>query len=145
MKKLILYLLPLLLLYSCSNFKTVSVKSTTSLTPDIVRLDVTLDDFDYLGKSEISVASRRYFGIISRVDSINNSEYNRHNKKIVKLRGLTDIKLRGPIKKAAFKVLEEYPEANFYIAGNYSKKYQQMFFGKWIWRKMDIYAYKISE
>ncbi len=141
MKKLIPYIL-LIFLASCSNYKTLSVKKTTSLSPDIVRLDVSLDDLEYLGKTEISIASRRYLGIFAKLDSINSESYHYQNKKMVTLNGFSDIKLSGHMNKAAYKVVEEFPEATFYVPGNYTRKYHQMFLGKWIWKKMEIHAYK---
>lgn len=142
MKKIILYILIIGLFSSCSNYRTLSVKKTTSLTPDLVKLNVNLNDMEYLGKTEISVTSRRYLGIFYKLDSINNREYTYQDKKVLTLTGLSDIRLRGHMKKAAYKVVEEFPDATFYIPGNYYRKYHQMFLGKWITRKMEIHAYK---
>lgn len=142
MKGYLVLIISVFALTSCSNYYTFSEKRTTSLTPDFVRLDVTLDDFEYLGKTEISVKTREYLGFITVIDSVNNRAYNYRDVRIVNLTGPRDIKLNAEMQKAAYKVIDEYPDATYYVIANDYKKIHRLFLGKWTLRTMEIHAYK---
>ena len=86
-------------------FYTKSERRTVSLSPDIVRLELDIDDFENLGSTEISIIRREYLGgLFSRIDSINDQPYNPRDIKEVKLIGLSDLKLKQGAEKAAYKV-----------------------------------------
>ena len=142
MKKYIIIVLSLFSLSSCVSFKYSQRHNTTSLNPDIVELRMNMSDLDYLGSSEISTKSRQYFGVFCTIDSVNNVAYNPRLKCTTQFSGISDCKIRGPLKKAAYKVIEDYPEASFYVAESQNKKVKQMFLGRWIWNTMKFHAYK---
>jgi hypothetical protein len=144
-KKILLSITLIVFLISCSNYRTVTQAITTSLSPDEVRLNLSLTDFELLGKTEISTVSRRYFGIVNRIDSVNNRLYNRQIIKKVKLQGYSDIKIRGPLKNAAYKAIEDFPDADFYLIGKSFSKIQNMFLGRKIRRTMEIHAYRYKK
>ncbi|MGL1885373.1 MAG: hypothetical protein OCD76_02565 [Reichenbachiella sp.] len=133
------------LVSSCSQYRILTERQTTSLRPNLVQLHIDLEDFEYLGKSEISVVSRKYVGLFSRIDTVNNERYNYRDIKVVTLTGFTDIKLKAEMRKAAYKVIDDYPEANYYIIGQDYKKVHRMFLGSKTWRSMDIHAYKFKK
>ena len=130
------------LLTSCSNFYTYSSKRSVSLTPDIVRLDVTLDDFEFLGQTEITVSSRKYLGFIKVIDSINNRAYNYRDVRYTELTGPRDVRLPEEMKRAAYKVVDEFPEATYYVITNDYKQINRGFLGKKQTRRMEIQAFK---
>ncbi|WP_258103423.1 hypothetical protein [Marinoscillum sp. MHG1-6] len=142
MRNLFIAIFAILALSSCSNYLTLSEKRTMSLTPDFVRLDVRLDDFEYLGTTEISVQSREYFGFIQKIDSINNRAYNYRDVRIVDLMGKQDIRLKGEMKKALYKVVDEYPEATYYMVESDYQQISRSFMGRQTVRKMQIQAFK---
>lgn len=127
---------------SCGNFYTYNQKRSISLTPDFVRLGIEMDDFEYLGKTEISVSSRQYIGFIKVIDSINNEVYNYRNIQVTDLSGPADIELNREMKKAAYKVVDEFPEATYYVISNDKKEINRMFLGKKEVRRMEIQAFK---
>lgn len=127
---------------SCSNFYTYSQKRSISLTPDFVRLNVDINDFEYLGQTEISVSSRQYIGFIKVIDSINNRPYNYRDIRVTELSGPADINLRNEMKKAAYKVVDEFPEATYYVISNDYKQINRMFLGKKEVHRMEIQAFK---
>ncbi|PTB95443.1 hypothetical protein C9994_11275 [Marivirga lumbricoides] len=127
---------------SCGNFYTYNQKRSISLTPDFVRLNVDINDIEYLGKTEISVSSRQYIGFIKVIDSINNSPYNYQNVRVTELSGPADINLKNEMKKAAYKVVDEFPEATYYVVTNDYKQINRMFLGKKEVRRMEIQAFK---
>lgn len=127
---------------SCSNFYTYNKKRAVSFTPDFVRLDVTVDDFEYLGQTEISVNSRTYLGFIKVLDSINNRPYNYRDIRVTDLNGSNDIQLRREMRKAAYKVIDEFPEATYYVIANDYKQINRMFLGRNEVHRMEIQAFK---
>lgn len=127
---------------SCSNYYTSSERRTVSLTPDNVRLNINLSDFEYLGKTEISARSREYLGFIHKIDSINNRPYNYRDLRYVQLTGPRDIRLTSDMQKAAYKVLDDFPDATYYVVSNSYVKVHRLFLGKWSIQTMEIQAYK---
>lgn len=142
MKYLLSLVIAGVILSSCSNYYTWSERRTVSLTPNDVRLNINLSDFEYLGKTEISVRSREYLGFIHRIDSINNRPYNYRDLRLVQLSGPRDIRLSSDMQKAAYKVLDDFPDATYYIISNNYLKVHRLFLGKWALHTMEIQAYK---
>lgn len=142
MKYSLLFLIAALTMSACSNYYTRTERRSTSLTPDHVRLNVDLSDFEYLGKTEISVKSREYFGFIQQIDSVNNRPYNYRDVRIVELSGQHDIRLTPDMQKAAYKVLDEFPDATYYIVSSNYEKVHRLFLGKWKLQTMEVQAYK---
>lgn len=130
------------ILSSCSNYYTLSERRSVSLTPNDVRLNINLNDFEYLGKTEISARTRQYLGFIHIIDSINNRPYNYRDQRLVQLSGPNDIRLSADMQKAAYKVLDDFPDATYYMISSNYVKVHRLFMGKWALKTMEIQAYK---
>ena len=111
------------------------------MTPE-VRLNISLDDIEYLGESTISVSSRTYFGCIKHIDMVNGEVFDRHNNTSTSLLGNLDIKLQGDIALAAGKVIQDYPEADYFVPVSYKDEVAHLFLGKLSTKTMVIKAYK---
>ncbi|WP_162555983.1 hypothetical protein [Reichenbachiella versicolor] len=146
LKSLIAFVVMAVMASSCatSGFYTKSERRTVKMSPDIVRLDLDIDNFENLGSTEVSVISRSYFGI-KRIDSVNNQFFNRRDVKIVELTGFSDLKLKQGVQKAAYKVVDEYPDADYYVVSRDYRKEQRLFLGKKVWRYVDIQAWKYKD
>jgi hypothetical protein len=142
MKHVLLFVVAAVSLSACSNYYTYTERRSTSLTPDDVRLNINLSDFEYMGKTEISVRSRQYLGFINRIDSVNNRPFNYRDVRIVELTGPRDIKLTPDMQKAAYKVLDEFPDATYYVVSSNYMKVHRLFLGKWAMHTMEVQAYK---
>lgn len=142
MKYFLIFLMAGVTLSACSNYYTFTERRSASLTPDHVRLNINLSDFEYLGKTEISVQSREYFGFINVIDSVNNRRYNYRDIRVVELSGPRDIRLTKDMQKAAYKVLDEFPDATYYIVSSDYVKVHRLFLGKWSLHTMEVQAYK---
>lgn len=122
----------------------------TSFTPDIVRLELTMDQFEYLGETDISVTYRVYLGIFYKLDAINDIKYEHrfaHEIKKAKFYGNHNLShaLRScAMKQAAYKLIEEFPNADYYIPVNHLKKSFRVFGGKFVTETMRIKAYKFK-
>lgn len=143
MKKVLLFLLPMFMMafVSCSSMRTLEKAPAGSMTPE-VRLNISLDDIEYLGESTISVSSRTYFGCIKQIDMVNGEVFDRHNNTTTSLMGNLDIKLHGDIALAACKVIQDYPEADYFVPASYKDEVTNLFLGKLSTKTMVIKAYK---
>ena len=93
---------------------TYKTAPATSFTPGIVKLELTMDQFEYLGETEISVSQKTYMGIFTKLDSINGIPKDIRNKKFTKFYGNQDIPVTGILQRAAYKVIEDFPDADYY-------------------------------
>ena len=143
MKKVLLFLLPMFMMafVSCSSMRTLEKAPAGSMTPE-VRLNISLDDIEYLGESTISVSTRSYFGCIKQIDMVNGEVFDRHNNTTTSLMGNLDIKLHGDIALAAGKVIQDYPEADYFVPVSYKDEVTHLFLGKLSTKTMVIKAYK---
>ena len=143
MKKVLLFLLPMFMMafVSCSSMRTIEKAPAGSMTPE-VRLNISLDDIEYLGESTISVSSRTYFGSIKRIDMVNGEIFDPRNNTTTSLMGNLDIKLHGDIALAAGKVIQDYPEADYFVPVSYKDEVANLFLGKLSTKTMVIKAYK---
>lgn len=117
---------------------------TTSFVPDYVRVEANINDYEQLGETTITVESRQYLGFINKIDKINDEDYNFRDVKIVELEGKTNIRLTGDIKKALYKVVEEYPNADYYVPVMKKTEVDRMFLGKYVKKSVTIKAYVLK-
>ncbi len=128
---------------SCGSTMTSHKASAISFEPDVVRLDVTLDDFEYLGSVEVSVDYRTYLGVITSVDMVNGEAYmGSREATSVSFSGINNMKFAGPISKSLYKVIETYPDADYYVPTVSQKKTNQLFLGSSSSYQMTFKAYK---
>lgn len=133
-----------LLFSSCSGLRQVSGVQSTSFVPDYVRIEANINDYAQLGESTVTLEYREYLGFINKIDKVNGEDYNFRDVKIIELEGKTNIKLNGDIKKALYKVVEEYPNADYYVPVMKQTEVERMFLGKYIKESVILKAYKLK-
>lgn len=134
-----------ILLSSCSVSNVANMRSGTTM-PDFVRLDVTLDDYEYLGETEIEVEYHKYFGIFTYFKTINGEAVSRRNKNFVYLSGRTPIKLRPRrLNRALIKAYTAYPDADFLMPAMTTMETEQLFLGRKVKVTAKIKSYKIRK
>ena len=133
-----------LLFSSCSGVRQVSGVQSTSFVPDYVRIEANINDYAQLGESTVTLEYREYLGFINKIDKVNGEDYNFRDVKIIELEGKTNIKLNGDIKKALYKVVEEYPNADYYVPVMKQTEVERMFLGKYIKESVILKAYKLK-
>ncbi|MBO6025671.1 MAG: hypothetical protein J6P73_00300 [Bacteroidales bacterium] len=143
MKKVSLLLLPMFMIFfvSCSSMKSFEKAPAASMTPE-VRLNIGLDDIEYLGETTISVTTRKYFGCAKRIDKVNGKPFDRHNCASVSMMGNVNIPLQGDLKWAADKVINEFPTADYFAPAFYKNEVADLFMGKISTQTMVVKAYK---
>ena len=148
MKKILLILFAICItgcFYSCNTMRTYNEMRTTSLTPDVVRVNVDLSDVQLLGQTTLTVQTRTYLGIFKHTDFVNGIRYDYRTVTDVKLQGMTDIKLPREMRKAAYKALEEFPEADYFVPVSSKKTVDRMFLGHRTTRTVVVKAYKYNK
>lgn len=148
MKKIatILYSICVVLcLSSCNTTHTYTHMRTTHFTPDVVRMELTMSDLQYLGQTTLTVKTRTYFGFIKITDSVNGEQYNYRTVSHVDLQGMTDINIPIELKKAAYKALEEFPEADYFIPVSTKREVERMFMGNHTTHTVVLKAYKLNK
>ena len=133
-----------MVLSSCARYYQTSNVKSSSFIPDRVRFDLYNDDFEYVGEVEISYDSRRYLGIFSHLDSLNHQTVPPREIENVNIAGVTDIAVNRYMRRAAVKVIEQFPLADYYVPLYSKKTTQQMFLGRRVNEKMVIRAYKLK-
>ena len=128
---------------SCSGVRQVAGVQSTSFTPDYVRVESNINDYVLLGESVVSIESREYLGFIKKIDKVNGEYYNFRDVKIVELEGNTNIDLRGDIKMSLYKVVDEYPQADYYVPTVKKTEVERMFMGKFVKESVVIKAYQL--
>jgi hypothetical protein len=103
-----------------------------------------MENIELLGQTTISLTSRTYFGIFKTIDSVNNVKYDFREVKKVDLAGRNSISLPRDLQKAAYKVIEEYPNADFYVPVYTQKQVRRLFFGKQQTRTAVVKAFKLK-
>jgi hypothetical protein len=134
------------LLSSCAGSRSVTKMSSTSTTPDIVRLEMTLDDYEFLGETEIEVEFHKYFGLFNYVNTINGAAVTARNQSFVYLRGKTPVNLGSPLlNRALIKAYKAYPDADFLMPSMTAMEIEQLFLGRKVKMSAKIKSYKIRK
>lgn len=129
---------------SCSGVRQVSGVQSTSFTPDYVRVNSDIDDYELLGESVVTLEYRKYFSLFKTIDKINGEDYNFREIKIVDLENNTNIRLCGDIKKALYKVVDDYPQADYYVPVVKKTEVERMFMGEFVKESVLIKAYRLK-
>ncbi len=134
------------LLSSCGiGTKTQRSLRTTSFMPDYVELRLDMDDFEYLGSSEVSVTYNKYFGFITFLHEINEKEVARRNVNSIRTYGRTWLFVGPYLRRALYDAKLEIPDAEIFIPVTIITEEQKMFMGSLIKKTMKVKAYKIKE
>lgn len=134
-----LIMIGIVLMSSCGTVTKLSV-----FRPDDIRLNVDMGDLEYIGETEISVSYSTYLGFISITDKVNGEDYSYFEKKIAKLAYPVGRLFGGKLNKAAYKVLEDYPEATYFMPVCTKKEINRLFLGREVTRTAKIRAYKFK-
>ncbi|HIZ86650.1 MAG TPA: hypothetical protein IAC03_00590 [Candidatus Coprenecus pullistercoris] len=131
----------LLLAAAIIGFSACSVTKYRPYSVDGTRLNFSMDDLEYLGETEISVDYRRYIGFIHVVDSINGKVNDRVVTRRVDFGNVPD-GLYPYLNRAAYKLMEEFPDADYYMLVAQNKSVVRLFLGSDIEVTARIKAYK---
>lgn len=117
-----------------------SVVRQSTYSPRAVEHNLCMADFEYLGETEISVEYRKYLGIFRTIDVINGQSYDGKTVERMDLPGCS-----SPIlSRASYKVLDEYPEADYLVVSRTRKSIERLLLGSEVKTYAKIKAYKLK-
>lgn len=120
-----------------------TVTRMNTLSPDRVELQINMNDLEYLGETEVSVAYDKYVGIFTSINEINGEVYNPAEVQVVNLEGL-NFSLEKHLNKATYKVIEDFPQATYYQVIYKKKTKDRLFLGSTVKISAVIRAYSFK-
>ncbi|MBI4945942.1 MAG: hypothetical protein HY840_06030 [Bacteroidetes bacterium] len=137
------------LLTSCGiGLRTTRSARSASFMPNDVRLNVTMDDYQYLGTQEVSVSYKKYLGLFTFYNEINGKETTLRNINLVNLSGPSAIgfyKLDFSLFRALYVAMVNHPDADFVVPVSLVTEKEQMFLGSNVKKTLKVKIYKIKE
>lgn len=121
-----------------------TVDKSNVFRPDNVRLNIAMSDLAYMGEVEVSISYRTYLGFIRVIDQVNGESYNSFDVKKANFGKDAGCLLYGPIKKATYKAIQEYPEATYFQPVYKTIHKNRLFLGSEVTTTAIIRAYKFK-
>lgn len=122
-----------------------SVTRTGTFAPAVTQLDIRMSDLEYLGQTEISVEYRTYAGFITVIDRINGEPFTGEERRSVRFDNCSSgLCLDGRLRKAAYKALDEFPEADYFLPVNRTRTKTRLFLGGEVTEKAVVKAYSFK-
>lgn len=124
-----------------------SITRHSAFAPSVTQLTLQMEDLEYLGETEITVEYRRYLGFITVTDKINDEVYTRDGIKRfpIFINNTTYDALMPKLGRAAYKLVEEYPNADYFIVTSQTKQRYQLFLGSHVTAKAKVKAYSFKK
>lgn len=119
-----------------------SISKSRSYSFDDVRLEMNMNDLQYLGEQEISIEYTSYLGIIKSVEKVNGETYNPVNKKVLTMPRSCNFRNRN-LDKAAYKLVETFPNAVYFQIVFETKHIDRLFLGSVHKECAKVKAYKL--
>ena len=123
-----------------------SVTRYKSYAPSTTQLTLQMDDLKYLGETSISVEYRTYLGFISKIDKVNGELYTGNEVKtfpVFNNSGFADALLPN-LDKASYKILEEHPDADYFIVTYQKEEKHKLFLGSNVTSTAKVKAYSLK-
>lgn len=136
--KLIAMVAVLVIATSCG-----TLTKSRSLAFDEVRLELGMNNLQYLGDEEISVEYTSYLGLFKSFQKVNGVVYDPVNKKELTIPRSCNFR-NGILDKAAYKLVETYPDAVFFQVVFETKTSEKLFLGSENKITAKVKAYKLK-
>lgn len=140
--KLLKYIAAVAVLLTATSCGTVSKSRSYSF--DEVRLEMGMNDLQYLGEQEISVEYTQYLGFIKTFQTVNGEVYDPVNKKLLTMPRSCNFRNRN-LDKAAYKLVETFPEAVYFQIVFETKNVDKLFLGSVHKETAKVKAYKLKK
>lgn len=144
-KNIFLFAIPVaLLLSSCAATKTQKGMRTTTFMPDRVEMRITLEDFEMVGESTVTVTYNKYLAGIKVLRLINGKEVAKRNVNTIQTYGRTWMPIGAYLERALYDAQLEIKDAEIFIPVNIMTETETMFLGSKIKKTMKVRAYKMK-
>ena len=131
-----------LIAFMVSSCGTVSKQTPYSF--DSVRLELGMNDLQFLGETEISVEYTTYLGFINTVEKVNGQKYDPTHKKLLKVKG-DEFSTSDKLKLAAYKLTELYPDGVYFQIVRQTKEVDKLFLGSLKKETARVRVYKFKQ
>lgn len=121
-----------------------SISKNRSYSFDEVRLEMGMNDLDYLGESEISVEYTSYLGLFKSIEKVNGEVYDPVHKKELTMPKSCRFR-NGNLDVAAYKLIEQYPDAVYFQIVFETKNVDKLFLGSLNKERAKVKAYKLKK
>lgn len=121
-----------------------SVSKNKSYSFDQVRLEMGMDDLEYLGDTEISVEYTSYLGLFKSVEKVNGETYNPTHKKMLAMPESCRFRNKN-LDIAAYKLVQTYPDAIYFQIVFETKDVDKLFLGSVNKEIAKVRAYKLKK
>lgn len=131
-----------LLMTSCVSQREVNRNYSSPFRPNVIRLDMTMDDYEYLGQVTVEVEYKLYLGIFKKNLTINGENYNPRQFRVTNL-NLYPYSNTSVFRKALYKVVDLYPNADYIVLASKQKEIQHMFGGRIVKETMTVKVFSV--
>lgn len=128
-------------------FIATSCGTTSKVSPysfDQVRLEMNMNDLEYLGEAEVSVDYTTYLGLFSSIQKVNGETYDPTHKTQLRLPG-DNLFHSSKLSMAAYKLVELYPEAVYFQVVFEKKDTEKLFLGSIKKEYAKVRAYNLKK
>lgn len=101
-----------------------------------------MSDLVYVGETEVEVTYSTYLGLFKKIHTLNNEKYDSSHKRHTFLDG--ELGKMWGLNKAAYKVLEQYPEGRYFKVVRRTKVKQRLFLGNEVKETAVVRVYKFK-
>lgn len=132
-----------LLSASCVSQRKVSTEAA-AFRPNQVRLDLTMQDYQYLGDVTVSAEYTRYLGIFVKVRTINDEAYDPRNTSYTTINMDSRFKISKYLHQALYQVTTQYPGADYIIPASYKAEKRIMNGGRYVREEMTVKVFALK-
>lgn len=108
------------------------------------RLEITMNDLQFLGESVITCEYSTYFGIFKHIEKVNGVDYMPGNDVKVNYKNKSLNFSNKGMRLAATKILQDYPDATYFQVVMETKQTDVLFLGSTTKRQARVRAYKFK-
>ena len=119
-------------------------RNYSEFRPNIVRLNLTMDDYQYLGDVTIDVEYKTYLGIFRKILTVNGEPYDPRFYTNTDIAFGRKVKL-GLLNKALYKVTATYPDADYLVPVSFNDIVEHMPAGRIHKCSLSVKAYAINQ
>lgn len=137
--KVLAFVLLLVAATSCG-----SISKNRSYSFDEVRLELGMNDLEYIGEQEISIEYTSYLGLFKSIEKVNGEVYSPVNRKELTMPRSCNFRNRN-LDKAAYKLRETFPDAVYFQIVMETKDVDKLFLGSVNKETAKVKAYKLKD
>lgn len=115
----------------------------TPFKPTSTRLNLTMNDYEYLGQETVEIQYKRYLGIFVKMLTINGENYVPRYYTVTSLNTAVPSYVPARMKKAMYKIFDKFPGADYIVPLYTQKQVDHMNGGRVVTIRMTFKAYRV--